>query len=789
MRSTPPTHAASLVTPGLRLGTFLPWSYFVLIGVPMLVLTVIAFVTVSGIMEETARSSMASSSRLSVKSVQNFLDDAADAVRLNAVFFRDKGDDEGFLDTFRAFTREEMVSHPHFSLIYFGDEAGNHWLNKREENNRLHTRVIRRLQDTPESKESVRQADELARVVAIQEARTMTTHGTLPQEALNKRAQIAQLLAPVLQTTWHEPLANGAWQAVADPYKVYDPRLRPWYIGAKRQQAERYWTDVYAWDNSHQGKISHQVGITVSNPVYRDNKLIGVAGIDIVLQSLSEVLLENRITPNSRMFIVDNRGGVVGLPDYQQVLRPKPGTDEALPEMEQNRITSVPDAALGDSFRAALRLLGVVEGAPLVLAKELLFDFVSTDNKKYYGFYTPLLTGHEVPWTIGLVVPEEDFKGAAHRLLWKSLAIIILSLVVVLAVSLLISRMILVPVRRMTDEVEEMAESLILVPHPGHTTRFQELHLATRALTSLKERWRAILTQTQSTVRNIGGTSVKLMVGNQDLANRTREQTGALTEMSSAMEELTVTVEQNAQNTHLARTNSQEAHAMFQSGKANLLRSVEQVVSANQRIFEQLHATNRHIVEAMTEIDDSSDKIAGIVAFIDDVAFQTNLLALNAAVEAAKAGEQGRGFAVVATEVRVLARRSGRASQEIRKLLEASGKAVQLGMTVVGQSETEVQELLGRVTALLTQFRNESEQNLDQLQHIVLTVANMIEQISNASRQQSIGLGQIHAAIGAIDKGARQNLVLAKDVSGFSTEMMTEADRLMEQARVFKVEA
>lgn len=771
--------------PSLRLGRFLPWSYFLLIGVPMVALTLLTYWTISGILESTAQSAMASGSRLAVKSVQSFLDAAANAVRLNVVFFQEEQQDDLFLKKFQTLTQEEMASHPHFSLIYYGDETGNHWLNKREEDGTLRTRIVRRLVDTPESKEKMRQAEELSREVAIQELRATATHAPLPQETLTKQSQLAQLIAPILQTTWHTAAST---QPIADPFKVYDPRLRPWYINARRQQGGRFWTDVYTWDNSYQGVTAYQVGITVSSPVYRNNKLMGVAGIDIVLQSLSNVLQENRITPNSRMFIIDSRGGVVGLPDYKQVLRVKAGSAENPQAVEQNRITYVKDAALGDSFRTVLRLLEIPEDDHLLLQKELLFDFTATDQKKYYGFYTPMMAEHGVPWTIGLIVPEEDFKGVANGLLQRSLLVIGLSLLVALSISLLISRMILAPVRQITDEVEDMATSLNLIPYPAQRIRFREMHLAAQALTSLKDRWRTVLMQTQSTVRSMATISVKLMMGNQDLANRTKEQTRAMMEISSAMEELTVTVDQNAENTQRTRTISQDAHAMFQTGKTHLLDSVEQMIAANQHIFQQLQTTNQDIVGAMTEIDDSADKIAGMVTFIDDVAFQTNLLALNAAVEAAKAGEHGQGFAVVAAEVRVLARRSSRASQEINKLLEASGKAVQRGMTVVGQSEKEVQNLLDNIKQILTKFREESEQNLNQSQHIVLAVANMIEQISNASRQQAVGLSQINTSIVSIDKGAQQNLTLAKDVSAFSTEMMAEADSLMAQAQLFKVE-
>src|SRR6185369_11725121 len=113
------------------------------------------------------------------------------------------------------------------------------------------------------------------------------------------------------------------------------------------------------------------------------------------------------------------------------------------------------------------------------------------------------------------------------------------------------------------------------------------------------------------------------------------------------------------------------------------------------------------VVETMTSINESANKIGDITGVIDGIAFQTNILALNAAVEAARAGEQGRGFAVVASEVRNLAQRSANAAKEIKALIEDSVGKVDSGSALVGEAGktmTEIVEQVRRVTGLVAEI-------------------------------------------------------------------------------------
>ena len=135
-------------------------------------------------------------------------------------------------------------------------------------------------------------------------------------------------------------------------------------------------------------------------------------------------------------------------------------------------------------------------------------------------------------------------------------------------------------------------------------------------------------------------------------------------------------------------------------------------------------------VTAMTEINQSSKKIADIITTIDEIAFQTNLLALNAAVEAARAGEQGRGFAVVAAEVRNLAQRSATAAKEIKGLIQDSVAKVEAGSELVNKSGETLKEIVGSVKR----------------------VTDIIAEIAAASQEQTTGIDQVNQAVTQMDQ-------------------------------------
>ncbi|MDP9601303.1 HAMP domain-containing protein [Variovorax gossypii] len=332
-------------------------------------------------------------------------------------------------------------------------------------------------------------------------------------------------------------------------------------------------------------------------------------------------------------------------------------------------------------------------------------------------------------------------QSAYWRAKWMILGISCASLAGGLLLAFLMTRSITRPLGQAVNVAQQVASGDL-------TARIEvadasESGMLMRALRSMNDELAKVVGQVRDGTDSIASASGQIASGNRDLSSRTEAQASSLEQTAAAMQELTSTVRQNADNARLAN---------------QLADSASQVASRGGAVVDQ-------VVEKMASINASSRKVVEIIGVIDGISFQTNILALNAAVEAARAGEQGRGFAVVASEVRSLAQRSAAAAKEIKTLIGDSVDEVEAGSTLVNEAGKTMEEVVGSVRR----------------------VTDIMAEITAASQEQASGIGQVNDAIKQMDRATQQNAALVEQASAAAQSMNDQAAGLVHAVRMFKL--
>lgn len=235
-----------------------------------------------------------------------------------------------------------------------------------------------------------------------------------------------------------------------------------------------------------------------------------------------------------------------------------------------------------------------------------------------------------------------------------------------------------------------------------------------------------------------------------------------LTETATAMEEMNCTVLEVARNAEEAARASMTVQEEAASGTHAMEKTVHDM--------QEVQTRSLSLKEDMSALDSHARDIGEVLTIIRDIADQTNLLALNAAIEAARAGEAGRGFAVVADEVRKLAEKTMKATQEV-------GASIQAIQQSTAKSSAAVENAVEQIEKA-TEFATQAEASLEEILRNAEMAADEVGSIAAASEEQSAASDEINRAILNVNDMSRQTAGAMGEAARAVSELVQQAQAL-----------
>ncbi len=265
------------------------------------------------------------------------------------------------------------------------------------------------------------------------------------------------------------------------------------------------------------------------------------------------------------------------------------------------------------------------------------------------------------------------------------------------------------------------------------------------AINAIMRSFNQMIAKINMSANQVASGTRQLSVGSQTISQGAVSQAGALEQLTVSISEVMTQTRRNAEDARIANELSAQARVAVKEGRLQM--------SSMQ--------------QAMTDISNSSFRIAKITKVIDDIAFQTNILALNAAVEAGRAGLHGKGFAIVADEVRSLAAKSADAARETATLIQASMKTIDNG----------------------SQITNQTAAALDSIMQSVNKITDIVSGIALSSGEQAAAISQINTGIGQLSQVVQTNSATSQETAAASEQLSGQAEMLKDMASRFVIKS
>ena len=325
-----------------------------------------------------------------------------------------------------------------------------------------------------------------------------------------------------------------------------------------------------------------------------------------------------------------------------------------------------------------------------------------------------------------------------------------------------------IAILRLLDELGDLAEGDLTV---NATVSEDFTGAIADSVNFAIDQLRQLVLVINSTANQVSQSSEQTQMNAVELAEASEHQAQEIAGVSAAINEMTISIDQVSNNASESATVAQRSVAISYNGAEVVQRSIEGM----NVIRDQIQETSKRI----KRLGESSQEIGDIVGLINDIADQTNVLALNAAIQASMAGEAGRGFAVVADEVQRLAERSANATKQIETLVK----------TIQADTNEAVMSMESTTSEVVRGARlaKDAGEALEEVQSVSNTLADLIQNISNAAMQQAESAGHISHTMNIIQDITSQTSSGTMATARSIGELSEMAAALQESVTGFKV--
>ncbi|UQU62102.1 methyl-accepting chemotaxis protein [Couchioplanes caeruleus] len=465
------------------------------------------------------------------------------------------------------------------------------------------------------------------------------------------------------------------------------------------------------------GKDVLMTSLTV--PITRDGAVVGVAGIDVALTSLQDLVAGIRPFGTGHAALISTAGALVGGGSSEQAGKPAPGG------------LTGPASAAARSGKVERHTLGTPDGETLQIAAPVRLSAVDT-------------------WTLIVSVPTSTILAQATKTRRISTLLAIAAVLLAALAAWLVARTIVRPIERLRDRMTEIAEG-----DGDLTQRVQARHDDEAG--DLATAFNKFVDKVATTVRGIAGSAVSLAAAAEELSAVSSQLQAGAAEASARAGTASAASEQVNAGVQTIAAGAEQMSASIQEISSNATQAAQ--------VAGQAVAVAGSTNEQVAELGTASAEIGDVVRLITSIAEQTNLLALNATIEAARAGELGKGFAVVAGEVKDLAQQTAGATAEITARITA----IQTSSGSAADAIAEISTVITRIGDYTTTIASAVEEQTATTAEMTRTVTEAATSSGEVARTVS-GVAEVASATA---DGARATQQAASDLSQLAGQLTT----------------